>query len=439
MAFVFNSATGKFEQRKANQSGTGQQQQQPAAPKSKGGLNPKTQAQRNVGGRTVAAGPPAPSGELPPVNTPPTPAGPAYKGQMPGPATPGVSSTMDVINNQIAAVADEAAAYKAANFGEDPPASWYELKLLPIQTQINERERLIKEQADRAEKDAAARAASARSAAARAAAEQERQRAIRAGQQAVSDLKSEAARIKKDAIERIAGLYDPMQTRSQDELTASLTNVANAFANAEQQVRSAGTAFAESFQPGTAYEGVPFATYSVADNPLLAALQQQGAGTGEVEAATGLARQSAEQASALEKWAASQLGTSQKNYEEAMRRAASGGVTAALQDLAARRPGVEAGIQSDYRRILDELARERATAETEAGSAYDEAIAAANQMAAKTLAEYGKIKPKEEKKKQQPAATKPVAGKGTTTPSSGSTVKPQAVGTRLKDIKKQKG
>lgn len=435
MAFVFNPATGKFEQRKQNQSGTGQQQ--PAAPKSKGGLNPKTQAQRNVGGKTVAAGPPAPGGELPLVYTPPTPAGPAYKGQMPPMATPGVSSTMDVINNQIAAVADEAAAYKAANFGEDPPASWYELKLLPIQTQINERERLIKEQTDRAEKEAAARAASARSAAARAAAEQERQRAIAAGAKAVNDLKSEAARIKKDAIERIAGLYDPMQTRSENELKQSLLDVSTAFDNAEKQVRAAGTAFGESFQPGTAYEGVPFATYSVADNPLLAALQQQGAGAGEVEAATGLARQSAEQASALEKWAASQLGTSQKNYEEAMRRASSGGVTAALQNLAARRPQVEAGVQSDYRKILDELARERATAETEAGSAYDEAIAAANQMAAKTLAEFGKVK--DGKKKQQPATNKPKGNQGTTPSNSGSTVKPKPVGTRLKDIKNAKG
>lgn len=439
MAFVFNPATGKFEQRKQNQSGTGQQQQQPAAPKSKGGLNPKTQAQRNVGGKTVAAGPPAPGGELPPVYTPPTPAGPAYRGQMPPMATPGISSTLDEINADIAKVADAAKAYKDGNYGEDPPASWYELQLLPIQNAINERERLIKEQTDRAEKEAAARAASARSAAARAAAEQERQRAIAAGAKAVNDLKSEAARIKKDAIERIAGLYDPMQTRSQDELTASLTNVANAFANAEQQVRSAGTAFAESFQPGTAYEGVPFAAYSVADNPLLAALQQQGAGTGEVEAATGLARQSAEQSSALEKWAASQLGTSQKNYEEAMRRASSGGVTAALQNLAARRPQVEAGVQSDYRKILDELARERATAETEAGSAYDEAIATANQMAAKTLAEYGKVPQEDKKKKQQPATTKPKVNQGTTPSNSGSTVTPKPVGTRLKDIKKQKG
>jgi hypothetical protein len=435
MAFVFNPATGKFEQRKSNQTGAGQQG--PVAPKSKGGLDPKTQAKRGVDGKIVGAGPPGPDGSLPPLNTPAVPAGPAHNGKMPGPATPGISSTLDVINADIARVADDAAKYKEVN-GEDPPASWYQVQLLPIQTAIDERERLITAQTERAEKDAAARAAAARSAAARAAAEQERQRAVAAGAKAVADLKGEAARIKKDAIERIAGLYDPMQTRSQDELTASLTNVANAFANAEQQVRAAGTMFSESFQPGTAYQDVPVATYNVADNPLLAALQQQGAGTGEVEAATGLARQSAEQASALEKWAASQLGTSQKNYEEAMRRASSGGVTAALQNMAARRPQVEEGVRSDYRKILDELARERATAETEAGSAYDEAIATANQMAAKTLAEYGKVN-EGKKKKQQPVAPNTSNKKGTTTPSSGSTSKPKPVGTRLKDIKNQKG
>jgi heme-binding NEAT domain protein len=104
----------------------------------------------------------------------------------------------------------------------------------------------------------------------------------------------------------------------------------------------------------------------------------------------------------LEKWASSQLGTSQKNYEEAMRRASSGGVTAALQNLAARRPEVEFGVQSDYRKILDELARERAQAEAEAGSAYDEAVAAANQLKAETTSKYAPAKPKP-KPKEQPA------------------------------------
>lgn len=420
MAFVFNPATGKFEQRKSNPTGTGQQG--PTAPKSQGGLDPKTQARRGVGGKIVGAGPPAPDGSLPPVAPSTTPLGPAYQGKMPGAATPGISSTLDVINADIAKVADDAAKYKEVN-GEDPPASWYQVQLLPIQTAIDERERLITAQTEKAEKAAAARVAAARSAAAKAAAEEERKRAVAAGAKAVADLKSEAERIKTDAISRIAGLYDPMKTRSEDELKQSLANVSTAFTNAENQVRAAGTQFAESFQPGTAYEGVPFATYNVADNPLLTALRQQGAGTGEVEAATTLARQSAEQASALEKWAAGQLGTSQKNYEEAMRRAASGGVTAALQDLAARKPQTEESVRSDYRKILDELARERATAETEAGSAYDEAIATANQMAAKTLAEYGKVKDDKKKKQQS-------AGKGTTTSSRGST----AGGTRAKDF-----
>lgn len=414
MAWGFNPVTGKFEQRKSNQSGTGQQQ--PTAPKSKGGLNPATQMKRTVGGVDVGAGPPAPGGALPPVAKPrQNVAKVDTSGPQAGPAMPkDYVVPASYWDEQIKAIQDEAYAYNhdaEGNItGDPPPAAWYELKLLPINIQLEERQRRLKEINEQRERDAAAAAAAARGAAAKAEAERERVRAIRAGRQAEANLRSEAERIKGEAIKRIAGLYDPIQTRSEDELKRSLSDVATAFSNAETQVRGAGTMFAESFKPSEAYQDIPVASYQVADNPLLAALQQQGAGTGEVSAATGLARQSAEQASALEKWAAGQLGTSQKNYEEAMRRASSGGVTAALQDLATRRPVVESGIRSEYRKILDELARERASAEAEAGSDYDAAIAAANKLRADTTANYAKVGPKQKTKPKANQKPKPNTG-----------------------------
>jgi hypothetical protein len=416
MAFVFNPATGKFEQRRtpANQNDGKGKSGTTSAPAR---TTTATTTVPNQNNPNRAAGPPAPGQGYPLKKTVSTPQGPPAPGQGPVPAGTGSTSTLDDIYGQIGKVQDDAA-FILNETGSSPDSAWFETRLLPINIAINERERLLKEASERAEKEAAARVSAARNAAERAAAEQERQRAIRAGQRAEADLKTEAARIKQEAIERIAGLYDPMQTRSQTELEQSLRDVSSAFSNAEAQIRGAGDVFAQSFQPGTAYEGVPFATYNVSDNPLLAALQQQGAGTGEVEAATNLARQSAEQSSSLEKWAASQLGTSQKNYEEAMRRASTGGVTAALQNLSARRPQVEEGIRSDYRKILDELARERATAETEAGSDYDAAIAAANKIKADTLTEYGQLpkKPKPEEKPKNKPNTGKAGGKGTTTP-----------------------
>ena len=68
---------------------------------------------------------------------------------------------------------------------------------------------------------------------------------------------------------------------------------------------------------------------------------------------------------------------------------------AGLQQLAARRPEVVAGVSTEQQGFLDELAKQRSKDEAGAGSEYDKLITEANKIAASTTADYGNL-PKEQ-------------------------------------------
>jgi hypothetical protein len=304
------------------------------------------------------------------------------------------STSAKSIADMIDDIALSASAYYDQT-GVQPTAAWYELNMLPISIKLDADAAAVKKAEADAERRANAAIAAAKTAAEKAAAEKERIRAINAGRQAEKFLREQAENVKTSATERIANLFDPMVAGSEEEKARMLESVGTAFDNSINQVKTAQEQFAANFKPSTAYEGAPVATYSVADNPLLAALQSQGAGTAEVGAATDYARQSAQQTSDLEKWAMSQLNVGQQNYGSAVQNAAQQGTMAGLQQLAARRPEVEAGISKQQQAFLDELNRERAQQTGAADEKYQDLIAEANKIAAGTTADYGNL-PKEQ-------------------------------------------
>lgn len=229
-----------------------------------------------------------------------------------------------------------------------------------------------------------------------------RLRGIEGGNAAADYLFSQAGRRTTEGLQRIKELYDPMQKMADSEFATQLELLANDFKTARGQVTGAGEDFLKNFVDSIAYKDVPITTLEAPTNPLLAALQSQGAGTGEVQAVSDFAKQFATSTSDLGKWAASQLNIGQQNFDIASKRAATGATTAALQNLAGQEPRIKAGMQADFNKRLQDIAMQRAQAEESvyARQAAQEDSAAA--LRAQTLAQYGTApKPQEPAKTQE--------------------------------------
>jgi hypothetical protein len=400
MAFKYNSTTGKFEVVPAK-SGTGSttspkglpgvvNKSTTVTPKGMPGVTNKTQTTPvPPTPRRPAAGPPSPvTGMYPSPATSAAPMAPEV------PMTP-----QDIIDSMWQTVFDEAAEYKAASLtNEDPPAGWWTSRTTQIE---NAQKRL-----DLANKGTSGTKSGpsfsdilaskkfeyekSQDAAALAKEETDRLGKIAGGKAGEAYLREQAKTRKTDMLKRVAELYDPQQQATKDQLAEVLKNASAAFDLAEKQVGTAQEQYTKNFKGSTAYQGVPISTYNVADNPLLAALRSQGAGTGEVQAATDLARQTGQQTSDLEKYALAQLNTGQMNYGSAQQNAAQMGTMAALQQLGGRRAEVKSGINTQFAEQLAALGKERTGAESDVDSVIADIISKADEMAATTKVDEGK-------------------------------------------------
>jgi hypothetical protein len=306
-----------------------------------------------------------------------------------------MDSQQAVINAMWQALYDEADAYKEGNFGEDPPAGWWASRTAPIEA--------AQKRLDASTKTSGDGGLSAKAKAAKE--EAERVRNVKGGREGEAFLREQAVTRKEEMLKRVAELYDPQKTKSTDDLKIVLKSAADAFDLAEKQVSGAQTNFDKQFRQSTAYQGVPISTFNVADNPLLAALQSQGAGTEEVQAATNLARQTAQSTSDLEKYALSQLNVGQQNYGSAQQNAALMGTMAGLQQLGGRRADVKSGIEQQFADALAKIGAEQTGAESKVDETIADIISKADEMRADTTAKYGNL-PSENKK---PEVKKPVA------------------------------
>jgi hypothetical protein len=216
-----------------------------------------------------------------------------------------------------------------------------------------------------------------------------RVRGIRGGEAAAQVFESAAGKRTLEGLQRIKELYDPMSQMANDEFATQLDLLSKDFETARGQVQGAGEDFLKSFVDSVAYQNVPITTLEAPTNPLLAALQSQGAGTGEVQAVSNFAKQFATSTSDLGKWAANQLNIGQQNFDIASKRAATGATTAALQGLAGQEPRIKAGMQADLNKRLQDIALQRAQAEESVYARQRDMEDRAAAIRAETLAKYG--------------------------------------------------
>ena len=406
MAFKFNPATGKFEV--VSSQGKGQPSPSTATQPNVN-IGKVKQTVTNIGQakpeqrRNYTASGPQPKATTPSPPLVPSPQGvPVLNPPMPANYQPPAVDGQSIINSMWNALYDEADAYKAGNFGEDPPAGWWASRTAPIEA--------AQKRLDATGKGDGGAAAKAKKE------ETERIRNVKGGREGEAFLREQAVTRKEEMLKRVADLYDPQKTKSTEDLAIVLQSASDAFDLAEKQVAGAQTNFEQQFRPSTAYQGVPVSTFNVADNPLLAALQSQGAGTEQVQAATDLARQTAQSTSDLEKYALSQLNVGQQNYGSAQQNAARMGTMAALQQLGGRRADVKTGIEQQFADALAKIGAEQTGAESKVDETIADIITKADEMRADTTAKYGNLpsetKKPEEKKPvvKKPAVVKPKTG-----------------------------
>ena len=190
-------------------------------------------------------------------------------------------------------------------------------------------------------------------------------------------------------LQSIKDLYAPQNEVINAREQERLKMLADAITQAGGQIGSAEQDFLKYLPTSTAYQNVPLLNLPQEQNPLLAALQQQGAGTGSVEAQRALDAALSQQLSSLSSRAAEQTGASEQAYLDAIRRAGVGAAAAGRQYLAMQQPALEAQYRSQFDTARADLAAKQAQDEAAAQTALNKALLEAAKTQMETTQKYG--------------------------------------------------
>lgn len=229
---------------------------------------------------------------------------------------------------------------------------------------------------------------------------QERRRRLQAGLDAASALETQSKSAAEKALASLADIYDPQLTDVEDQRKAQLELLANAISGGQADISKAEADFLRDIVAPTAYKDIPFVGLSQEQNPLLAALQSQGAGTAEVQSQRELDAQLANALKGLSERAATQTQRADEAYFEALKNAGRGTSLAGRTYLSQRQPEIGAGIESQFSKIANELRTSRAGAEADVEAQLQKALADAIKTKAEAESEYGPIVPAKKKKAQ---------------------------------------
>ena len=233
---------------------------------------------------------------------------------------------------------------------------------------------------------------------------QDRRRKLAAALAGAGALETQSTSAADKAMAALKALYEPQTAAVDAQRAEQLRLLQNAIEQGQTDITSAEADFMKYLPSSTAYQNVPLLSLEQAQNPLLAALQQQGAGTAQVESQRALDAALAKQLSDLSSRAATQTGASEQAYLDAVKRAGAGAALAGRTYLGQRQPEIQAGIQSKYDEALANLAADRAKAEADVQNQLQTALAQAIADKAKAEADYGPIVPTKKKKAQAATA-----------------------------------
>ena len=223
---------------------------------------------------------------------------------------------------------------------------------------------------------------------------QDRALAYASGMQAVSDYETQAKAAKEAALGRLKDVYDPQEKQIADERARQLKILEGLITQGQSDISQAEIDFLNAVKPTSAYSNMPMVNMEAIQNPLLEALRQQGAGEGAVQSQSAMDKSLNDFMNQLQSQSATRYGDVQQNYLESLKNAGRGGSLAGRTYLGQRGGEITSGIESDYSKMLNELATARAGSESSIEDQLNDALSKITELKADTTAKYAPAPPK---------------------------------------------
>jgi len=221
---------------------------------------------------------------------------------------------------------------------------------------------------------------------------QDRALAYASGMQAVSDYEQQANAAREAAMGRLSDVYNPQEEQITNERARQLKMLESLIGQGQTDISQAEMDFMNAVQATSAYSGMPMVNMEAIQNPLLAALRQAGASEESVQSQSAMDKSLGDFMNQLQSQSATRYGDVQENYLEALRNASRGASAAGRTYLGQRQSEIGAGVESDYSRMLNELATARAGSEASVEDQLNDALSKITELKADTTAKYGSTK-----------------------------------------------
>ena len=191
---------------------------------------------------------------------------------------------------------------------------------------------------------------------------------------AATGYESTARSASEQALDAIRELYAPRETALGTQRQSQIDLLNRVLGQSTADINTGEQNFISSIRPTTAYSDLPLTALPQQQNALIAALQSQGAGTGEVQAQQASDAALNDFTRQLLQRSAAQYGDVQQNYLNSLINAGRGASQAGRDYLSLEKPRLESGIQSKYDELLASLAGERASAESDVQTRLQDAL-----------------------------------------------------------------
>lgn len=190
------------------------------------------------------------------------------------------------------------------------------------------------------------------------------------------------------ALEALANLYAPQESSLTTQRQNQLDLLKQVLGQSTADIAAGEQQFVSGLRPTSAYTDLPLTALPQQQNALIAALQSQGAGTGEVQAQQASDAALNDFTKQLLQRSAAQYGDVQQNYLNSVINAGRGASQAGRDYLSMQKPQLETSIGSEYDKLLANLRSERAGAESDVQTRLQDALNEAEKARIEAATKY---------------------------------------------------
>ena len=185
---------------------------------------------------------------------------------------------------------------------------------------------------------------------------------------------STAQTASEKALKALADLYAPQESSLTTQRQNQLDLLKQVLGQSTADIAAGEQQFVSGLKPTSAYTDLPLTALPQQQNALIAALQSQGAGTGEIQAQQASDAALNDFTKQLLQRSAAQYGDVQQNYLNSVINAGRGASQAGRDYLSMQKPQLETSIGSEYDKLLASLRSERAGAESDVQTRLQDAL-----------------------------------------------------------------